>query len=64
MLCEKAGIGQQTIENMAAYIQDWRDTIKADRGVLLQASHAAEKALEFIAPQSDDSAAPAPNPAG
>ena len=50
MLCEKAGIGQQTIENTAAYIQSWRDTIRAERAIILQASYAAEQALEFIAP--------------
>ena len=50
MLCEKAGIGQQTIENTAAYVQGWRDIIRAEQGIILQASNAAEQALEFIAP--------------
>ena len=50
MLCHKAGIGQRTIENTAAYIQGWAETIRADRDLILQASYEAEQALKFIAP--------------
>lgn len=50
MLCEKAGIGQETLENAAAYIRSWHDTIKADRHIFMQASHAAQKALDYISP--------------
>ena len=50
MLCDKAGIGQETLENAAAYIKSWRDTIKADIHLFMQASHAAQKALDYISP--------------
>ena len=50
MLCDKAGIGQETLENAAAYIKSWRDTIKADLHIFMQASHAAQKALDYISP--------------
>lgn len=50
MLCDKAGIGQETLGNAAAYIKSWRDTIKADLHIFMQASHAAQKALDYISP--------------
>ena len=53
MLCEKAGIGQETLENTAAYIKSWRDTIKADLHIFMQASHAAQKAFDYISPPDD-----------
>ena len=53
MLCDKAGIGQETLENAAAYIKSWRDTIKADIHLFMQASHAAQKALDYISPPDD-----------
>ena len=48
MLCDIAGIGMATIENAAAYVKSWAEAIRADRGLLLRASSAAEKALKFI----------------
>ena len=53
MLCEKAGLGQQTIENMAAYIQSWINTIRAEPGIITQAIHLAELAFKFIAPENN-----------
>ena len=53
MLCEKAGLGQQTIENTAAYLQSWINTIRAEPGIIVQASHLAEQAFKFIAPENN-----------
>lgn len=52
MLCEKAGIGLQSIDNTAAYIKSWADTIRAEPGIIVQASHLAERAFNFIAPEN------------
>ena len=52
MLCEKAGIGLQSIENAGAYIKSWADTIRAEPGIIVQASHLAERAFNFIAPEN------------
>ena len=52
MLCEKAGIGPQTIENAGAYLKNWADTIRAEPGIIVQASHLAERAFNFIAPEN------------
>lgn len=52
MLCEKAGIGPQSIENAASYLQSWADTIRAEPGIIVQASHLAERAFNFIAPEN------------
>ena len=48
MLCDIAGIGMTTIENTASYVKSWADAIRAERNILLRASSAAERALNYI----------------
>ena len=49
MLGELAGTGHLVIERDAAYISSWRDTIKADRTIVLEAANQAQKATDHIA---------------
>ena len=49
MLGELAGTGHLVIERDAAYISSWRDTIKADRSIVLEAANQAQKATDHIA---------------
>jgi antirestriction protein ArdC len=46
MLCGKAGISQNTIENSAAYIKGWSSKLKPE--MLVLGSREARKAYEFI----------------
>ena len=47
-LCGHAGIEQRTIENSAAYIQGWLNSLKGNQKWLVQAAAAAQKASDFI----------------
>lgn len=47
-LCGVAGIETATIENSAAYISNWKATIKADKPLVVMAAAQAQKASDFI----------------
>ena len=47
-LCAEAGITPATIENSAAYIDDWRRVLKDDRRALVVAAGAAQRAADYI----------------
>ena len=57
MLGELAGTGHLVIERDAAYISSWRDTIKADRTIVLEAANQAQKATDHIASHLNDTLA-------
>jgi len=48
MLCGFAGIEQQTIENSAAYVQDWLKVLKNDKKLAIVAAGQAQNAADFI----------------
>jgi antirestriction protein ArdC len=48
MLCAVAEIGQQTIENSAAYIQGWLKVLKGDKKLAIIAAGQAQRAADFI----------------
>jgi antirestriction protein ArdC len=48
MLCQKAGIGSEVIDNQAAYIQGWLKKLKNDRKLLVKAGGRAQKAFDYI----------------
>jgi antirestriction protein ArdC len=47
-LCGQAGIEAATLENSAAYIQNWLEQLKNDRKLIVQAAAQAQKAADFI----------------
>jgi antirestriction protein ArdC len=47
-LCAITGIGQQTIENSAAYLQGWLKVLKDDKTLLIKAAGQAQKAADYI----------------
>jgi antirestriction protein ArdC len=48
MLCGVAGIDNQTIDNSASYIDNWRRAIKGDSKLVVHAAAAAQKAADYI----------------
>ena len=48
MLCGITGIESATIDNSAAYIENWTQAIKKDRKLVLQAASAGQKAADYI----------------
>ena len=48
MLGGHAGIGTRVLELDASYIQNWRDTIKGDKAMVLRAASLAQRAVDFI----------------
>ena len=48
MLSAHAGIAQATLITDAAYIAHWRDAIRADKPIVLQAAQRAQRAVDFI----------------
>lgn len=56
-LCALTGIGQQTIENSAAYLQGWLHALKNDKTLLIKAAGQAQKAADFIRGVSQESLA-------
>lgn len=48
MLCGVAGIEQVTIENSAAYLQNWLNALKEDSRMIVVAANAAQKAADYI----------------
>lgn len=47
-LCSFAGISNATIENQAAYIANWKQTISADKRMVVTAAAQAQKAADHI----------------
>ena len=47
-LCAESGIVNKTINNTAAYLQNWLEALKADPRMIVFASQAAEKAAKYI----------------
>ena len=47
-LCGITGIGQQTIQNNAAYIKSWIRTFKDDPKILVLAAAQAQNAVNYI----------------
>ena len=50
MLADMAGIGNETLEADASYIRHWRDTIAADKSIVLKAAQQAQRAVDYIIP--------------
>lgn len=48
VLCTMAGIEHATIENSAAYIQNWLTALKNDRRMIVTAAGQAQKAVEYM----------------
>jgi len=55
-LCADAGIENATIENSAAYIQNWLIVLKNDRKMIFWAATRAQKAANYILSGSGDNA--------
>jgi antirestriction protein ArdC len=47
-LCGQAGIVDRTIDNSAAYLQNWLKQLKADRTLIVSAAAQAQRATDFI----------------
>lgn len=47
-LCGIAGIGNETVNNSAAYIQGWLSKLRNDKKLLIQAAAQAQRAADFI----------------
>lgn len=47
-LCGMVGIDNKTAENSAAYLRSWLKKLKDDKKMLVSASYAAQKAVDFI----------------
>jgi antirestriction protein ArdC len=47
-LCGVAGIGERTLNNSAAYIQNWLTALQNDHKLIVQAAGQAQKAADFI----------------
>ncbi|MFD0795481.1 ArdC family protein [Mucilaginibacter litoreus] len=47
-LCGITGVGQQTLENSAAYLQGWLKALKNDKSLILKAAGQAQKAADYI----------------
>lgn len=47
-LCAVTGIGQETLENSAAYLSTWLSALKNDKKLLLKAASQAQKAADYI----------------
>lgn len=47
-LCGEAGISPATLENSAAYLQSWVGVLKGDARLIVQATGAAQKAVDWL----------------
>jgi antirestriction protein ArdC len=47
-LCGQAGIGESTLENSAAYLQNWLEQLQNDKKLIVQAAAMAQKAADFV----------------
>ena len=48
ILCGIVDISNATLKNSIAYLTSWRQTIKADKGIILRAASRASKAVDYI----------------
>ena len=48
MLSRRAGIERENLEQNAAYVKHWRDTIEADKPIVLRAASRAQSAVDLI----------------
>ena len=48
MLCGTVGIENETIDSSTAYIQNWINTLQADKRLIIHAAGAAQKAADYI----------------
>ncbi len=53
-LCGISGIAHATIENSAAYIQGWRDSISKDSKLVVLAAAQAQKAVNYITGRQEE----------
>ncbi len=62
-LCAAAGISLPTIEQSAAYIDNWRKRLKGDKKLVIQAAAAAQKSSDWIlGTQFDQASSPKEEP--
>ena len=47
-LCGQAGIVESTLENSAAYLQNWLEQLQNDKKLIVQAAAQAQRAADFI----------------
>ena len=47
-LCGQAGIAERTLNNSAAYLQNWLEALRNDKKLIVQAAAQAQKAADFI----------------
>jgi antirestriction protein ArdC len=47
-LCGQAGIAEQTLDNSAAYVQNWLTALQNDKKLIVQAAGQAQRAADFI----------------
>jgi len=47
-LCGQAGIEESTLENSAAYVENWLTQLQNDKKLIVQAAGQAHKAADFI----------------
>jgi antirestriction protein ArdC len=53
-LCARAGIAPATLEDSAAYLANWLKRLREDKRLIVTAAAAAQRAADFIAPDSFD----------
>lgn len=53
-LCAHSGIDNTTIENSAAYIQNWLGALKGNSKMVIQAASAAQKAVDYITNKQEE----------
>lgn len=51
MLCVKAGIANDTLDNAAAYIDGWKKYLTNDPHAIMRAAAAAQKAVDYLLPE-------------
>ncbi len=62
-LCGQAGIAEQTLENSAAYVENWLTQLQHDKKLIVQAAGQAQRAADFILGVIHETAAPETAPA-
>ena len=61
-MCAAAGISPPTIEQSAAYLQNWINVLKGDKRLVVSAAGAAQKAADLMLGTSFENAAAPPKP--
>lgn len=56
-LCALAGIENQTIDQSASYLDHWLKVLRADPGMIVRAAAAAQRAVDFLAPERGEASA-------